>query len=343
MGRAPTRKPTSFDIAYLAGVSQPTVSRALRGSNAVSLKTREKIQAIAAELHYTVDKNASSLRSQHSNTLALLFFEDPTPDNSNINPFFLAMLGTLTRQCALHKYDLLISFQQLSGDWHTEYQDSHRADGIILLGYGDYEAYRSRLTELVEHGTHFVRWGQPGGGEPWLTIGSNNREGGKAAVDYLIARGRRNIAFIGTASSNAPEFEDRWHGYCDAHRDAGIPIRPELQFDGFSSEGVGAGAVNRMIARGETFDAIFAASDLIAIGAMRALTQAGLSIPGDVAVIGFDDIPSASMTAPPLTTVTQDMQLAGEVLVSTLLGRIAGKEVHSRALPVKLVVRESAG
>jgi DNA-binding LacI/PurR family transcriptional regulator len=343
MGRTPTRKPTSFDIAYLAGVSQPTVSRALRGSHAVSLQTREKIQKIADELHYTVDKNASSLRSQHSNTLALLFFEDPTPDNSNINPFFLAMLGALTRQCALRGYDLLISFQQLSGDWHMKYQDSHRADGIILLGYGDYEVYRSRLTNLVEQGTHFVRWGQPGAGEPWATIGSDNRLGGKTAVQYLIERGRRHIAFIGTASSNAPEFEDRWQGYCDAHHDAGITIRRELQFDGFSSEGVGASAVENMIKRGETFDAIFAASDLIAIGAMRALNQAGLSIPGDVAVIGFDDIPSASMTAPPLTTVTQDMQLAGEVLVSTLLSRIAGEEAKSRALPVKLVIRESAG
>lgn len=343
MGRLPTRKPTSFDIAYLAGVSQPTVSRALRGSSAVSLKTREKIKAIAAELKYTVDKNASSLRSQHSKTLALLFFEDPTPDNSNINPFFLAMLGTLTRQCALHQYDLLISFQQLAGDWHTEYQDSHRADGIILLGYGDYEVYRSRLLALAEHGTHFVRWGQPGGDEPWITIGSNNHEGGRAATDYLIQRGRKNIAFIGTASSNAPEFEDRWRGYCDAHNAAGIAVRPDLQFDGFSSEGVGAGAVNAMIERGDTFDAIFASSDLIAIGAMRALSKAGLSIPDDVAVIGFDDIPLAKMTTPPLTTVTQDMQLAGEILVSTLLARIAGKEVSSQSLPVRLVVRNSAG
>jgi DNA-binding LacI/PurR family transcriptional regulator len=343
MGRLPTRKPTSFDIAYLAGVSQPTVSRALRGSSAVSLKTREKIRAIAAELKYTVDKNASSLRSQHSNTLALLFFEDPTPDNSNINPFFLAMLGTLTRQCALHKYDLLISFQQLAGDWHTEYQDSHRADGIILLGYGDYDAYQSRLMGLVEHGTHFVRWGKPGDDEPWITIGSDNRIGGKAATDHFIARGRKNIAFIGTASSNAPEFEDRWKGYCDAHHAAGIHVRPELQFDGFSSEGVGAAAVNAMIERGETFDAIFAASDLIAIGAMRALSQEGLSIPGDVAVIGFDDIPLANMTTPPLATVTQDMQLAGEILVSTLLGRIAGNDVQSRSLPVKLILRDSAG
>ena len=97
MGRLPTGRPTSFDIAYLAGVSQPTVSRALRGDRSVSPATRERIETIARELNYTVDKNASSLRSQRSNTIALLFFEDPTPDESMINPFFLAMLGSITR------------------------------------------------------------------------------------------------------------------------------------------------------------------------------------------------------------------------------------------------------
>ena len=87
-------KPTSFDIAFLAGVSQPTVSRALRGSPMVSLETRKRIEDIARQLNYRVDKNASNLRSQHSNTLALLLFEDQTPDDSQINPFFLSMLGS---------------------------------------------------------------------------------------------------------------------------------------------------------------------------------------------------------------------------------------------------------
>src|SRR3954471_11993888 len=134
-------KPTSIDIAYLAGVSQPTVSRALRGSPMVSEKTRLRIESIAQQLNYKVDKNASNLRSQHSNTLALLFFEDPTPDDSLINPFFLSMLGSITRATALRGYDLLISFQQLSGNWHTDYEDCRKADGIILLGYGDYQEY----------------------------------------------------------------------------------------------------------------------------------------------------------------------------------------------------------
>src|SRR4029453_18994035 len=96
------RRPTSFDIAALAGVSQPTVSRALSGNPSVSEATRARVLAAAEQLHYKVDKNASGLRRQHSRTFALLFFEDPTPDGSLINPFYLSMLGSMGRACAAH-------------------------------------------------------------------------------------------------------------------------------------------------------------------------------------------------------------------------------------------------
>jgi DNA-binding LacI/PurR family transcriptional regulator len=342
MGSLPTRKPTSFDIAYLAGVSQPTVSRALRGSPSVSKETRDKIRKIAEELNYRVDKNASSLRSQQSKTLALLFFEDPAPDGSHINPFFLSMLGSITRQCALRGYDLLISFQQLSGNWHIDYQDSHRADGLILLGYGDYQLYRERLSNLVDQGTHFVRWGLPLTDEPGLTLGSDNYSGGLAATRHLIAGGRKRIAFIGTANNHAPEFEARWRGYCDALAEAGLAADPVLHHEGFSSETTGEEAVKKLIEAGHNFDAIFAASDLIAIGAMRAVQKMGRSVPGDVAVVGFDDIPASGMTAPPLTSVMQDLKAAGEALVSAVIKKIDGEDVQSSALPVKLTIRESS-
>src|SRR3546814_8707712 len=116
-------KPTSFDIAALAGVSQPTVSRALRGDRTVSEATRKRVEAIARQLNYEVDKNASALRRGQSNTLALLFFEDPSPDGSAINPFFLSMIESILRTCAARRYDLLTSFQQLSSDWHMDYED----------------------------------------------------------------------------------------------------------------------------------------------------------------------------------------------------------------------------
>ena len=338
-----SRRPTSFDIAHLAGVSQPTVSRALRGVKSVNAQTRQRIEAIARSLHYTVDKNASSLRSQAANTLALLFFEEPADDDSTINPFFLSMLGSITHACARAGYDLLISFQQLSGDWHVDYQDSHKADGIILLGYGDYETYRVRLDHLAEQGTHVVRWGAIGTGPAGITVGSDNRGGGVQATAHLIAQGRHRIAFLGTTDARYPEVSDRYHGYRDALAAAGLAGDPALQVDSVTTEAAGHGAVEELARRGVAYDAIFAASDSIAIGAMRALSALGRAVPGDVAIVGFDDLPSAQLTSPPLSTVTQDTRNAGEALVGTLLAQLRGERVETAPLPTRLVVRASSG
>ena len=341
MGRKRSTKPTSFDIAYRAGVSQPTVSRALRGSKSVSLKTRQRIEEIARELNYSVDKNASSLRSQRSNTIALLFFEDPTPDGANINPFFLAMLGSITRATANRGLDLLISFQKMEDNWHVQYQDSHRADGLILLGYGDYEVYRARLEQLVGQRTHFVRWGSVQAGQPGTTIGCDNHGGGRDAAAHLLGLGHRRIAFIGQASSHYPEFDDRYRGLCDGLAAAGIAADPQLQVDAMSTEAAGHAAARGLTQRGVIFDAIFAASDLIAIGAMRALGEAGVRVPEDVSIIGFDDIPAAQLSHPPLTTIAQDYARAGQVLVDTLLRQIRALPTETAMLPPQLIVRRS--
>lgn len=341
MGRKPSSKPTSFDIAYLAGVSQPTVSRALRGSKSVSLATRQRIQEIARELNYSVDKNASSLRSQRSHTIALLFFEDPTPDGANINPFFLAMLGAITRATANRGLDLLISFQKMEDDWHTRYQDSHRADGLILLGYGDYTLYTQRLSELVEHDTRFVRWGSIEAEKFGSTVGTDNVAAGRLAGEHLLGLGRQRIAFIGQADEHYPEFADRYRGLSEALAAAGLSADPGLQIAALSSEGDGRAAIEALLARGAEFDAVFAASDLIAIGAMRALTEAGRRVPEDVAVMGFDDIPAASLTSPPLTTVQQDLIAAGELLVETLAEQIENRVSANRVLAPRLILRAS--
>lgn len=336
-------RPTSFDIAFQAGVSQPTVSRALRGDPTVNEETRKRIEAIAQQLGYKVDKNASNLRRQHSNTLALLFFEDPTSDNSLINPFYLSMLGSITRACARRGYDLLISFQHLSGNWHTDYEDSRKADGIILLGYGDYLAYRSRLEQLVEQGTHFVRWGAVQEGQPGLSIGSDNFQGGYDAVRHLIGLGRRNIAFLGHASTHYPEFFERYRGYVAALETIGASPSAALQVDAISTEKAGYAAARELLASAKDFDAILAASDLIAIGALRALEEEHIEVPTKVSVVGFDDIPAASLVNPPLTTVMQDTRLAGEALVETLLRLVRGEPAEGTVLPAQLVVRRSCG
>jgi DNA-binding LacI/PurR family transcriptional regulator len=346
MGRAVSsmgRRPTSFDIAQLAGVSQPTVSRALRGSESVSEGTRMRIEAIAHQLNYKVDKNASSLRRQTTNTLALLLFEDPSPDGSMINPFFLSMLGSITRASAKAGYDLLISFQQFSSDWHVDYEDSRKADGVILLGYGDYQHYRGRLDQLTGQGTHYVRWGAASDSTADCTIGCDNVGGGYLAAKHLLGLGKKRIAFIGTAADNCPELLDRFTGYCEALKEAGIDHDPALYHGANSVEEDGVVATEALLAAGVEFDAVFAASDLIAIGAMHALQNAGKTVPGDVAIIGFDDISAAGLTSPPLTTIRQDTIQAGEMLVDMLVRRIKNEAVDNIMIGGQLVVRKSCG
>ncbi|QYE37091.1 substrate-binding domain-containing protein (plasmid) [Polymorphobacter sp. PAMC 29334] len=333
---------TSFDIAALAKVSQPTVSRALRGDRTVSDATRKRVEAVAQLLGYKVDRAASSLRSGHSNTLALLFFEDPLPDGSFINPFFLSMLGSILMTCAHRKYDLLTSFQQLSSDWHVDFEDSRKADGLILLGYGDYAIYRTRLDQLARQGTHYVRWGAAETSIGDTVIGCDNTAGGRQAARRLAARGCRRIAFLGDASDHYPEFRDRYLGLCAGLAEAGLTVDPRLQADCLSVEPAGYGATQRLIAAGAPFDGLFAASDLIALGALRALAEAGRRVPGDVAVIGFDDIPAAALGYPPLTTVAQDYGSAGPLLVDALIRRVNGEAPENRVLTPHLVVRASA-
>ncbi|MFP5329211.1 MAG: LacI family DNA-binding transcriptional regulator [Alphaproteobacteria bacterium] len=337
------RRPTSFDIAALAGVSQPTVSRALSGNPSVSESTRARVLAAARELHYTVDKNASGLRRQQSKTLALLFFEEEqSAEGSMINPFYLSMLGPMVRRCAEAGYDLLISFQQLSSDWHVDYEDSRKADGIILLGYGDYLQYRPRLHELMERGTHFVRWGSSGEGQVGTTLSSDNEQGGYAATCHLLDQGRRRIAFVGTASAAYPEFMDRWRGYCRALEESGIAPEPVLQVNAGPSESAGRSAVRNLLSHSVDFDAVFAASDVAAIGAMHALQDIGRRVPDDISVVGFDDIPAASLSSPPLTTVSQDSVQAGKALVDAIIEAVERGSAANRVLPTKLKVRGSS-
>jgi DNA-binding LacI/PurR family transcriptional regulator len=336
------RRPTSFDIAAVAGVSQPTVSRALSGSSSVSDATRARVLAAAEQLNYKVDKNASGLRRRQSQTLAVLFFEEWTPGGAEINPFYLSLLGPMVRRCADRGYDLLISFQQLSGNWHLDYEDSHKADGIILLGYGDYTEYRPKLEQLIERGAHFVRWGAATEGQIGTTVSSDNEQGGFDATSHLLLHGRRRIAFVGTAEPGYPEFLERWHGYTRALRAAGIAPDERLCINAVPTEESGTEAVEELIRREADFDAIFATSDVAAIGAMHALQARGYRVPADVAVVGFDDIPAASLSNPRLTTVTQDSRRAAEMLIDSIVDAVETGEARNSLLPVHLTVRESS-
>ena len=333
-------KPTSFDIAHLAGVSQSTVSRALNDSPLVNIATRQKVQEIARELNYQVDKNASNLRRQRSSTIALLLFEDPTSDDSLVNPFFLAMLGSITKACAAKGYDLLVSFQNLDNNWQAEYEDSHKADGLILLGYGDYRSYAGKLSQLHQHNTHVMRWGAPVEQWPGISIGCDNFSGGQSVTRHLLSHDYRSFAFIGDIGDKAPEFQSRYEGFLSALDKQ----HNHQQYDAISSEEAGIEAAKYLLATTSALpDAIVCAADIIAVGVLQQLKEAGIRVPEDVAVVGFDNIQLAAFTTPGLTTVQQNTAQAGEKLVENLLLAIDGQPTDDHLLPTNLVVRQSCG
>lgn len=341
---------TSLDIALLAGVAQSTVSRALSGSAAIRSATRERIKTIADALDYQVDLRAQRLRTRKTGALTLLMFaagkrgfrKSGTP--SELNPFYLAMLGGITLAANRRGYDLIVSLQQLSTDWHADYLRSRKADGLILLGYGDFRMLEQTLLQLVAQQTPFVRWGSVRNGQPGLSVGYDNAAGAAAATRLLLASGRRSIAFLGERTHASPEFRERHRGYSDALHEAGLRPDPSLRCDAaLHRPHAGARAVARLLAEGRRFDAIVAASDQIAISALSELHRRGLRVPEDIALIGFDDIPMAALTTPGLSTVRQDPIRAGEHLVDLLTANIDARPTSSVLLAPQLVVRESCG
>ncbi len=335
--------PTSRDIADIAGVSQATVSRALRNSPLVRKETRDRIQEIARELNYFVNRNAAGLRTHQSNTLALLLFDEDMDANADrhMNLFFLSILDHITRVAADHGYDVLVSLQQLHDDWHIEYQASHRADGLILLGYGDYTEYRPKLKALADANTRFMIWGPIIKDQPGHSFGCDNENGGYQAARHLLSLGHKRIAFIGSASRGMPELAARHAGYLRALETAGIGANPNLWVPAENSEQLGYQAAQQLLESGAEFDAVFAVTDLIAIGAIRAFMDAGKRVPEDISIIGFDDMPLAAHITPALTTIQQNSREGAEGLVKGIIGLIEGEPVESTLMAPKLIVRDS--
>lgn len=335
-------KTTSFDIAHRAGVSQSTVSRALSGSPLVNSETRERIEHIAQKMNYRVDKNASDLRKQQSKTLALLLFQDSTSDDSSINPLFISMLASITGATAAAGYDLLVSFQNLSDDWHVVFADGNKADGLILLGYGSYTDYEYKLAQLEEQGTCFLRWGAPDERHPSVSIGSDNFQGGTMITHHLLSMGHRTFAFIGENGPSEPELKARYEGFYQTLELVGLHEQEIMQVDAISTEASGFAAANEILDHCQP-NAIVCGSDLMAIGAIRAIRARGLRVPDQIAVVGYDNIQLSQFSHPPLTTVQQNTMLAGNLLVTNLLKLIHNENVDDILMQPELIVRESCG
>ena len=252
------------------------------------------------------------------------------------------MLGSITKASAAAGYDLLVSFQNLGDDWHAEYEDSNKADGLILLGYGSYTDYEYKLSQLEDQGTHFVRWGAPDNKHSNISIGSDNFQGGYLITQHLLALGHRTFAFIGETNDSAPELQARFNGFNKAIESVGLGHQTILQVDAISTETAGYDAANVILDTAQP-DAIVCASDLMAVGAIRAIRERGLHIPNDIAVVGYDNIQISEFCTPPLTTVQQNTMLAGNILVQNVIKLINNEAIKDILMQPELVIRKSCG
>jgi len=335
------KRPTSFDLAAMAGVSQATVSRALNGSALVSADARRRVMDAAQKLHYKVDSNARKLRSNKIQTLAVLVLEDMENDHGAINPFFVPMISEIIKYAGQKGFELVISLQQESNNWGADYCISRPAEGIIFLGSKDFETYAENFQGYNHADDNWVVWGLNRTARGKVCVVSDNEGGAFDAVTHLIRQGRRRIAYLGKFSGDHWEFIERYQGYCRALHDAGLPFDDALKVDCALTLDDGAAAAGKLLDTGVAFDAIFASTDIMGIGAMRELTRRGIAIPGQVAVMGFDDLWVCNTVSPRLSSVRQDTTTAARVLVDSVAALIEGHEITTTRIPTQLVIRES--
>jgi DNA-binding LacI/PurR family transcriptional regulator len=330
---------TAHQIAAMAGVSQPTVSRALRGDTRVNEDTRLKIVELANRLNYTVDHNALRLRTQQSLTIALVVLCRKGENKANINPFYLSLLGCIAASASDHGYNLIVSFQESPTNFFANYVGSRQADGLIVIGSGQNVEGWQFFSDYAKHETPMICWGASE--HDLVTVQSDNRHGAKLAVDHLLDQNCRKIVYVGPSDSQQPQFKDRLVGYLDIMKHRGLePICPRLP-ENAVREAQGYAAITGLIRDNVEFDGIFAGNDFIALGAMRALDEHHISVPAQVKVIGFDGIATGAYAQPPLTTIEQDYRRAGEMLVKALIAILKGEEPQMEPVPVRLLERSS--
>jgi DNA-binding LacI/PurR family transcriptional regulator len=331
---------TAHQIAAMLGVSQPTVSRALRGDKKVNEQTRLKIVELARELNYTVDHNAMRLRTQQTFSIALVILCRQGENKANINPFYLSLLGCIAASASERGYNLIISFQDSAANFFANYTGSRQADGLIVIGSGQNVDGWHFFGEYAKHKTPMICWGASK--EDLTSINSDNVQGVGLAIDYLLSKGCEKIAYIGPTNSEQPQFQDRVTTYMAVMAAKGLsPICPPLPENAVREE-QGYEAVHALIRDGVAFDGLFCANDFIALGAMRALDEHHVAVGTDVRVVGFDGIATGGYAQPPLTTIEQDYYRAGEMLVEALIAILKGEEPDTKPVPVRLLERGSA-
>jgi len=326
------------DLAALAGVSVSTASRALNDSPAINARTKQRIWQLAREHDYPFRRYMPKGPIGATGTIALVVPRPQGREGQLNDPFFLELFAAVGDAARERGGDVLLShFVPTSFDDLSAAMTTSRADGVIFFGQS---SLHGALNRLAERDGRFVVWGAELPDQRYGSVGSDNYGGGRRAALHLARLGRRRIVFLG--DTEAPEVAQRVRGHLHGLDQAGLPAMGELMVPSHFTLESAEAAMDGLLARGLRFDAVQAASDVIALGAVRAVLRAGRRVPEDVSVVGYDDISFARYSRPALTTISQDAARAGRMLVSKLLDG-AGDEIRSERMATELVVRESCG
>jgi DNA-binding LacI/PurR family transcriptional regulator len=327
------------DIARMAGVSIATVSRALSGSPLIQQETRQRVEELAKSLNYRVNASAASLRRKGITTVGVVMLDDLSrPLQTASDPFMMAMVACLADALAERGQDLLLArYGQNRMNQLPQLVETGRVSGLIVMGQW---SWHEKLNAMARRGVPMAVWGAAVPGTLYAVVGSDNETGGYLATQHLVEQGCQRIAFLGDLQH--PEAALRHQGYLRALREAGqIPRdiwqRPIL----FAAPDL-TGIVDDWVAGGAVPDAVFASSDLAAMGLVRALSARGFGVPDDVRLVGFDDIALAAHVHPSLTTVRQSITAAGPALVQLLDDQLRGVSRTPAVLPTELIIRESS-
>lgn len=326
------------DIAQMAGVSISTVSRALNNSPLVNDETREKVRALAEKLNYNIDIGAQTLRLGNNKTIAVVIpLDDKSPQYVS-DPFFLTMLGYIADELTRLGYYMLVSRVSVNTlNQVLEPYYNGRAAGIIVIGQWNHHDQLNQIEEDLP----IVVWGAMLPNQRYVTVGSDNIQGGYLATEHLIQkRGCTRIAFLG--NKTLPEVHQRYQGYLQAHHRYGLAVEESLCIPVPFAANTVESDLAALIQGPLQLDGIFACSDLIAMSAIRSLQNAGLEVPGNIPVVGYDDISMAAYYRPAITTVHQSIAQGAKALVASIFALLRGEDAPSTQLGVHLLLRESA-
>lgn len=325
------------DLARIAGVSPGTVSRALSGAGLISQKTRDRIQALAREHGFRPNVMARNLRIQRTGAIGVLIPLGHDTGQHISDPFFITMLGLLADALTERGYELMLSRVIPADDsWLDRVADSGRVDGIIIIGQSDQSAVLDRVAARYRP---LVVWGGHSRGQVHCSVGSDNIAGGEIAAGHLVAQGCRRVVFLGDPTGL--EIAQRLEGCRAVLARAGLADALSVFPAHLAAEADDTGIADFLAKANPRPDGIFAASDVIAMSALRTLAEMGIAVPGEMRVVGYDGLALGEHTIPRLTTVKQDLTTGAQNLVDLLLRRIAGEETSSVVMMPEIVVRMS--